>query len=275
MTRQTKEAICLRTLVYAGAIIVALIVAVLCAFTLGRGLVKLSPSLFALHYTSDNASVTPALINTATMLLLSLALSVPCGVGAAVYLVEYARKGSALVQLIRVTAETLAGIPSIIYGLAGYMIFVVALKWQFCILSGACTLAIMVLPVVMRTSEEALLAVDNSLREGSMALGEGKLGTVLRVILPASSKAIASGVMLAAGRIVGESAALIYTAGTVARVPKTLFGSGRTLSVHLYALWCEGLKAESADATAAVLIVFVAVFNAIGYALSNTRHKEI
>lgn len=271
MTRQTKESMCLKSLVYAGAIIVALAVAVLCVFTLARGLVNVRPSLFAWHYTSGNASLTPALVNTVITLAVALALSVPCGVGAAVYLVEYARRGGALVSLIRVTAETLAGIPSIIYGLAGYMIFVVALKWQFSLLSGACTLAVMVLPVVMRTSEEALLAIDNSLREASMALGETRLGTIWRVVLPASSKAIASGVTLAAGRIVGESAALIYTAGTVARVPRSLMGSGRTLSVHLYALWCEGLKAESADATAAVLVLFVAAFNAAGYLLSRKR----
>lgn len=274
VSRQRKEALLLRTLVYVGAAAVGAAIAVLCVFILGRGLVRLTPSLFAWHYTSSNASLTPALINTAVMLILSLALAVPCGIGAAVYLTEYAVRSSGAVELIRITAETLAAIPSIVYGLAGYMIFVVALKWQFSLLSGACTLAIMVLPVVMRTAEEALLAVDSSLREASFALGETRLRTIWRVVLPAASKAIASGVTLAAGRIVGESAALIYTAGTVARVPKSLMASGRTLAVHLYALWCEGLKTESADATAAVLVIFVAAFNALGYVLSKGKKEK-
>lgn len=274
VSRQRKEALLLRALVYIGAAAVGTAIAVLCVFILGRGLVRLTPSLFAWHYTSSNASLTPALINTAVMLILSLAIAVPCGIGAAVYLTEYAVRSSGAVELIRITAETLAAIPSIVYGLAGYMIFVVALKWQFSLLSGACTLAIMVLPVVMRTAEEALLAVDSSLREASFALGETRLRTIWRVVLPAASKAIASGVTLAAGRIVGESAALIYTAGTVARVPKSLMASGRTLAVHLYALWCEGLKTESADATAAVLVIFVAAFNALGYVLSKGKKEK-
>lgn len=274
MTRQRKEALVLRSLVYAGTALVGIAIAALCVFTLGRGLVRLTPSLFAWHYTSENASLTPALINTVVMLLVALAMAVPCGIGAAVYLVEYARHGSAIVQVIRVTAETLAGIPSIIYGLAGYMIFVVALKWQFSLLAGSCTLAVMVLPVVMRTAEEALLAVDNSLREASFALGQTRLRTIWLVVLPAAAQGIASGVTLAAGRIIGESAALIYTAGTVARVPKSLMGSGRTLAVHLYALWCEGLKAESADATAAILVLFVAAFNAISYMLGKDKKEN-
>lgn len=275
LTKQRKEAFILRALVYIGAIIVMIAVIALCVFTLGRGLAHLRPSLFAYHYTSENASLTPAMINTAIMLFVSLALSVPCGIGAAVYLAEYARRGSRIVQIIRITAETLAGIPSIIYGLAGYMMFVVALRWQFSLLSGACTLAIMVLPVVMRTAEEALLAVDNSLREASFALGETRLRTIWLVVLPASRKAIASGVILAAGRVVGETAALIYTAGTVARVPKSLMGSGRTLAVHLYALWCEGLNTQSADATAAVLVLFVAAFNAAGWLLAKDKSTAV
>lgn len=274
MTRQKKEAVLLRSIVYALTALVGMAIALLCVFILGRGLIHLTPSLFAWHYTSANASLTPALINTIVMTAVSLSIAVPCGIGAAVYLTEYAKRGSTAVKVIRITTETLAAIPSIVYGLAGYMIFVVALKWQFSLLSGACTLAIMVLPVVMRTAEEALLAVDNSLREASFALGETRLRTIRLVVLPVASKAIASGVTLAAGRIVGESAALIYTAGTVARVPKSLMSSGRTLAVHLYALWCEGLKAESADATAAVLVLFVAAFNALGYAISRGRKEK-
>lgn len=269
--KQQFQGVLLRTLVYIGTLLVMAAAAALCVFTLGRGVMGIRPGLFAWHYTSVNASLTPALVNTVIMLAVSLALAVPCSVGAAVYLVEYARRGSRLVSLIRITAETLAGIPSIIYGLAGYMIFVVALRWQFSILAGACTMAIMILPVVLRTAEEALLAVDNSLREASFALGETKLRTIWRVVLPSCRRAVTSGIMLAAGRVVGETAALIYTAGTVARVPKSIMASGRTLAVHLYALWCEGLNAKSADATAAVLVIFVALFDALGMCLSRRK----
>lgn len=276
-SRQTRQAFMLRTAVYVGAGALLTVTGALCAFVLVRGLVHLSPSLFAWHYTSDNASLLPALINTITLTAITLLISIPFGVGSAVYLTEYAKRGGHLVALIRVTAETLAGIPSIIYGLAGYMMFVAALHWQFSILAGAATAAIMVLPVIMRTAEEALLAVSDDLRAASLALGAGKLRTICCVSLPAARHGIASGITLAAGRVVGETAALIYTAGTVARVPSTVMGSGRTLAVHLYALWCEGLNAKSADATAAVLVLFVMLCSAISAALGRAqgaKHNE-
>lgn len=197
-----------------------------------NGVPNLKPSLFALHYNSDNVSMLPAIINTVEMVAISLLLSVPFGVGAAIYLVEYARKGNKLVEIVRLTAETLTGIPSIIYGLFGMLFFATALHWGYSMMAGAATLAIMVLPTIMRTTEEALIAVPDSYREGSFGLGAGKLRTIFKIVLPAAVPGILSGVILSIGRIVGETAALIYTAGTVAGVAG-LMDSGRTLAIHM------------------------------------------
>ena len=191
------------------------------------------------------------------MAAISLLLAVPFGIGSAIYLVEYAKKGNKLVKVIRVTAETLTGIPSIVYGLFGMLFFVTALKWKFSILAGAFTLAIMILPVILRTTEEALLSVPDSYREGSFGLGAGKLRTIFKIVLPAAVPGILSGVILATGRIVGETAALIYTAGSVAKIPSSVFSSGRTLAVHMYLLANEGLHVNQAYATAVILLILV------------------
>ncbi|MFR5092332.1 MAG: phosphate ABC transporter permease PstA [Adlercreutzia equolifaciens] len=196
-------------------------------------------------------------------------LAVPVGVGAAIYLVEYARRGSRFVRLVRVTAETLQGIPSIIYGLFGMLFFVTACGWGLSLLSGACTLAIMVLPVIMRTTEEALMAVPDSYREGGFGLGAGRLRTVACCVLPSAVPGILGGVILALGRCVGEVAALLFTAGTVAQIPDfggqgifALFDSCRTLAVHMYTLACEGLHVNEAYATSVVLLILVLLLNA-------------
>ncbi|MDD4716110.1 MAG: phosphate ABC transporter permease PstA, partial [Oscillospiraceae bacterium] len=207
----------------------------LVGYILVKGVPHLSPGLFSLRYTTENASLLPALVNTVVMTALALFLAVPVGICSAVYLVEYAKRGSRLVNIVRVTAETLAGIPSIVYGLFGLLFFVTALHWGYSILAGAFTLAIMILPLVMRTTEEALKSVPDSYREGSFGLGAGRLRTVFRIVLPAAVPGILAGVVLGVGRIVGETAALIYTAGTVAELPQNLLSSGRTLSVHMYA----------------------------------------
>ena len=234
----------------------------LVGYILIKGVPHLSPSLFAFTYTSENVSLMPALINTLVMTGLSLAIAVPAGIFAAIYLVEYAKRGSRLVAVVRAAAETLSGVPSIVYGLFGLLFFVTALGWGFSILAGAFTLSIMVLPLVMRTTEEALKSVPDTWREGSFGLGAGKLRTIFRVVLPGAVPGILSGVVLAIGRIVGETAALIYTAGTVAGVPENLLASGRTLSVHMYALSGEGLHTDKAYATAVVLLVLVFGINA-------------
>ena len=154
----------------------------------------------------------------------------------AIFLVEYSGKGNKFVEVIRLTTETLSGIPSIVYGLFGMLFFVNTLDWGFSILAGAFTLSIMILPLIMRTTEEALKSVPDSYREGSFGLGAGKLRTVFRIVLPSAVPGILAGVILAIGRIVGETAALIYTAGSVAQIPKSVMGSGRTLAVHMYHL---------------------------------------
>lgn len=234
----------------------------LVGYILIKGVPHLKPSLFSFTYNSDNVSMMPAMINTVTMVAAALLFSVPFGVGAAIYLVEYAKKGNKLVGLVRLTAETLTGIPSIIYGLFGMLFFNIALRFRYSMLSGALTLAIMVLPVIMRTTEEALLCVPVSYREGSFGLGAGKLRTIFKIVLPAAVPGILSGIILAIGRIVGETAALIYTAGTVTGIAG-MMDSGRTLAIHMYVLSNEGLHSNEANATGVVLLLIVLLINGI------------
>ncbi|MEG1570719.1 MAG: phosphate ABC transporter permease PstA [Clostridia bacterium] len=245
------------------ALAVAAVLALVIGYILISGLPNLKPSLFSLTYTSNNVSLLPALFNTLLMTLLSLLISVPLGVGGAIYMAEYARRESKLVKVVRITAETLSGIPSILYGLFGMMFFVTTLKWGYSLLAGGMTLAVMILPLILRTTEEALLSIPDSYREGSFGLGAGRLRTVLRIVLPPASSGIMAGVILAIGRVVGETAALIYTAGTVADMPKSLMSSGRTLAVHMYALSGEGLHVKEASATAVVLLLIVVGMNAL------------
>lgn len=258
----------LRALVYVGAILTALVLAGIVGYILINGIPHLKPSLFEWTYTSENVSLMPALIDTILMALLALALSVPTGVGAAIYLVEYARSSSRFVRAVRMTAETLQGVPSIIYGLFGLLFFTTMLGWGLSLISGACTLAIMVLPVVMRTTEEALLAVPESYKQGGFALGAGHVRTIFRCVLPSALPGIVGGVLLALGRCVGEVAALLFTAGTVAQIPDfggqgifAIFDSCRTLAVHMYVLASEGLHMDETYATAVVLLILIVILN--------------
>lgn len=253
----------LRLLCVLSAVITGGVLLLVAGYVLCKGIPYLKPSMFAPVYNSENVSMLPALFNTIWMTLLSLAIAAPLGVGGAVYLVEYAPRKSRLVQLVRVTAETLSGIPSILYGLFGMIFFVTTLRWSYSLLSGALTLAIMVLPLILRTTEEALLAVPDSYREGSLALGAGKLRTVMKVVLPPASGGIFAGIILATGRIVGETAALIYTAGTVAQFAVNPMSSGSTLAVHVYVLSGEGLHVGEAYATAVILMLIVFLMNAL------------
>lgn len=255
------ESVILKVAVYAAAVVMILIPLILIGYILIRGLPNLRWSLFAWEYNSTNVSMMPAIINTITTTVLALLPAMLFGIGGAIYLTEYARKESFFVKCIDVTAETLAGIPSIVYGLFGYLTFCIELKFNFSLLSGALTLAIMVLPVILQTTKEALIAVPKSYREGSLGLGAGKFRTIVKIALPSAIPGILSGVILAIGRIVGETAALIYTAGTVAGVPDNIMNSGRTLSVHMYALLSEGLYMDEAYATAVVLLLIVAGIN--------------
>ncbi len=252
-----------RAAVYAGAAFSVGVLALIVGYILAKGIPHLSPELFAWEYSSTNVSMMPAIINTLLMTLLSLLVCVPLGIGAAIWLTEYAPRGSRLVRLVRMTAETLSGIPSMIYGLFGALFFVVALGMGLSLLSGALTLSIMVLPTILRTTEEALLAVPDSYREGSFGLGAGRVRTTFKVVLPSAIPGILSGVILAIGRIVGETAALIYTAGTVAKVPNSLLDSTRTLAVHMYTISTEGLYIGQSYATAVVLLGLVLLINGL------------
>lgn len=257
-----------------GSLVVLLLTVIAACFTVGilvflvgyiliKGVPFLTPDLFQMTYNSDNVSMLPALINTVLLTLLALLIAGPLGIFAAIYMVEYASKGNKIVGIVRVTAETLSGIPSIVYGLFGSLFFVTFLHLQLSMLSGALTVAIMVLPTILRTTEEALLAVPSSYREGSFGLGAGKLRTVFRIVLPSAVPGILSGIILSVGRIVGETAALIYTAGTMAKLPNNIFSSTRTLSVHMYMLSGEGFHTDQAFATAVVLLLMVIVINAL------------
>ncbi len=242
-------------------------------YLLIKGVPYLSADLFSLHYTSDNVSLFPALINTIWMTVLALVIAVPLGIFAAIFLVEYAGKGNRFVDIIRLTTETLQGIPSIVYGLFGMLFFVTKLKWGLSLLSGAFTLAIMILPLIMRTTEESLKSVPESYREGSFGLGAGKLRTIFRIVLPAAVPGILAGVILAIGRVVGETAALMYTAGTVAQIPDSIMGSGRTLALHMYVLSNEGLHTDKAYATAVVLLVLVIGINTLSTVVAKRISK--
>lgn len=250
-------------LVLLSAVVTVGVLIFLIAYILIKGIPHLTPELFAFEYNSENVSLVPALINTLYMTALALLFAVPIGIGSAIYLTEYAKRGNKFVRVIRLMAETLQGIPSIIYGLFGMLFFVGALKMGYSIIAGAATLAIMVLPVVMRTTEEALLSVPDMYREGSFGLGAGKLRTVFRIVLPSAVPGILSGVILAIGRIVGETAALIYTAGTVPEAASGILDSGRTLAVHMYSLSREGMHTDQAYATAVVLLVIVLLMNGL------------
>lgn len=256
------------------AVITVGVLGFLIVYILIKGVPYLTPSLFAWTYNSDNVSMMPSIMNTILMTGLTLLIAAPLGIFAAVYLVEYAKKGNKIVGIVRVTAETLTGIPSIVYGLFGMLFFVGTCKWGYSLLSGAFTLAIMVLPVIMRTTEEALLAVPDSFREASFGLGAGKLRTVFKIVLPSAVPGILAGVILAIGRIVGETAALIYTAGTVAKVPENVFSSARTLSVHMYNLSKEGMNTNEAYATAVVLLVLVIIINMLSGAIAGKLEKR-
>lgn len=259
---QHTSSVLLHALVWMAALLTAGIFLFLVGYILIKGVPNLRPELFSPVYTTENVSMLPAIVNTLTITLLTLLIACPVGIFSAVYLVEYARRENQFVKLVRLTTETLAGIPSIVYGLFGYLIFVKTMRLNYSILAGALTLAIMILPTIMRTTEEALISVPDAYREGSFGLGAGRLRTIFVIILPSAVPGILSGIILSVGRIVGETAALIYTAGTVTGIAG-LRASGRTLSVHMYTLTSEGLYTDEAYATAVVLLALVVVINTI------------
>lgn len=263
----------MRVLVWGAALLTAGVLLALIAYILIRGVPNLKLSLFELEYNSENVSMFPSIVMTIYMTVLTLIITTPLGIGCAIYLTEYAKRGNKVVEVIRLAAETLSGIPSIVYGLFGMLFFVTALQWKNSILAGSCTLAIMVLPLIIRSTEEALKSVPDSYREASFGLGAGKLRTVVRVVLPPAMPGIVAGVILAVGRIVGETAALIYTAGTVAKITINPMESARTLAVHMYALSSEGLHTNEAFATGVVLLLVVLMLNATSNAIAKRITK--
>lgn len=271
--KRSPISLVLYVLVLLSTIITVGVLVFILAYILINGVKNITPELFEWEYNSQNVSMMPAIINTLIMIGLTLVIAVPIGVFSAIYLVEYAKRGNRLVKIIRITAETLSGIPSIVYGLFGYILFVIMCGWKFSLLAGAITLAIMILPLIMRTTEEALMAVPDSFREGSFGLGVGRLRTVFKIVLPSAVPGILAGVILAIGRIVGESAALIFTAGTAPDIPENLLSSTRTLSVHMYCLLSEGLYTKQAYATAVILVVIVVVINALSGFIAKKLSK--
>ncbi len=245
-------------------------------YILVRGVPYLTPSMFEFKYTSQNVSMLPSIITTVLLILLTLIIATPIGVFTGFYLVEYAKKGNKLVEVVRIATETLSGIPSIVYGLFGMLFFVIRLGFQYSLLAGTLTAAIMVLPLVIRSTEEALMSVDDSLREASFGLGAGKLRTIFRIVLPVAMPGILSGVILAIGRVVGETAALMFTLGTATKVPNALVhsgASGRTLALHMYMLSSEGMHVNESYATGVVLLGIVLLINGLSTFLSNKLTK--
>lgn len=258
-----------RAMVYVSAGFTAAILVIIVGSILWRGIPYITPSLFAWQYNSENVSLLPALLNTLSMTALSLVFAVPLGVGTAIYLSEYARRGNFFVKVVRTTADTLSGIPSIVYGLFGLLFFVTFCRLGISLIAGALTLSMMILPTIMRTAEEAMIAVPDSYREGSFGLGAGQLRTVFKIILPSAVPGILAGIVLSIGRIVGETAALIYTSGTVAQFATNLGSSARTLAIHLYALSSEGLYMQQTYATAVVLLVIVGIIYGLSFYIAG------
>lgn len=271
-----------RFLIIASAIITAFIIVLIIGYILFSGIGPIIdeiqklfsglPSIFNLEYTSENVSLIPALINTIILTFMSILIAGFFGICTAIYLVEYSNSESSLVKLIRITTETLAGIPSIIYGLFGSIFFVVFLQLGMSLLAGIFTISIMILPLIIRSTEEALKAVPMEFREASFGLGAGKLRTIFVIVLPSAMNGILAGIILAIGRVVGETACLIYTAGTSPNVGN-LFTTGRTLSVHMYMLTSEGLYINQAYATSAILLFIVVGMNIISSRIAKRMLK--
>ena len=274
MTVRKLKDLMLRRLTWFFAALTFTVLIFIIVHILAKGIPYIKPSLFEIEYTPENVSLFPALLTTIMIVILSLLIAVPLGVFAAVYLVEYARRGTRFVKIVRTMAETLSGIPSIIYGLFGSLFFVTWLGWGYSLLAGGFTLAIMILPLIMRTTEEALKAVPDTYREGSFGLGAGRLRTVFRIVLPAAAPGVLAGVILSIGRIVGETAALIYTLGSAAKITTGFFSSGRTLSLHMYVLTSNALYEGQAYATAVVLLVVVIGVNALSAFIARRVTKR-
>ncbi len=273
-----------KLLVHAAALLTFSAVSFIILYVLLRGVPELigeignyfsgAPSLFDFEYNSDNVSIIPATVNTVVMIFFAITISSFLGISTAIYLVEYASSDSKIVGIIRLTSETLAGIPSIIYGLFGWLFFITFLKIQLSVWVGILTISIMILPLIIRSTEEALKAVPQSYREASFGLGAAKLRTIFVIILPSAMNGILAGVILAIGRIIGETAALIFTSGTTSNMALNPFTSGgRTLAVHIYMLTSEGIHFPQAYATSAIVLGVIIAMNALSSFLAKKLMK--
>ena len=242
------------------------------AYILINGIPNISPSLFELKYSSQNVSIMPALITTFLSIVITLIVTLPVGIFTAIYLSQYA-KNKILIKSVRFATEILSSIPSIVYGLFGYLFFVDALHLGYSLIAGCLTVAIMILPTIIRTTEEAILNVNPLQAHASLALGATKIQTIFKIIIPEAINGILGGIFLSTGRIVGESAALIYTMGTVAKTPSSIFDSARTMAVHMYVLSTEGFHVKEAYATAVLLLVFVILLNFVSAKISKAIVK--
>lgn len=273
--RKTIDTLLCALLWLCGGIAVAFLALIL-IYVISRGIPHINWEFLTTVYKPglDLTGIREIIIGTLAMIGLTLVVAVPVGVLAAIYMAEYARKGKVL-TVIRFCVESLAGIPSILYGLFGYTFFVIQCAFGFSLLSSALTLAIMVLPVIIRSTEEALFTVPDSYREGSLALGASKLTTLFRVILPSAIPGILSAIILSMGRVMGETAAVYYTAGTMAKAPSSVMSSTRSLAVHLYLLVKEGLDTGEAFATATILIVIIVGLNALANFIAKRLSRRL
>lgn len=260
MNRRSLVDNSIKVLIWLSSFITVGILVWILGYVIMNGIGEISWEFLITEPKGEEGGILPMIINTVYIVLLSIAISTPIGVCAAIYLVEYAKPGK-VVRFIRFATESLAGIPSIIYGLFGLIFLVTALQLSWSLLAGAITLSIMILPTIVRTTEEALKSVPNSYREGSLALGTSKLRTIVKVILPSAIPGILTAVILSVGRVVGETAAVYLTAGMTPYIAKSVMDSGRTLTVHLYLLANEGISFSKAYATATVLIIIIAIIN--------------
>lgn len=243
-------------------------------YILINGVSKLNSELLFGDY-SNYPSILPALVGTIEIILIASAISIPLGVGSAIFLVEYMQNKGKLVKIIRVATETLAGIPSIVYGLFGYLIFVVTLKMGYTILGGGMTIAIMILPVIVRQTEESLIAVPMSLREGAYALGASKVATIFKVVLPSASSGIVTAIILAIGRVISESAVLILTIGMVVnKIPESALSPGTSLALDIYYFSSHGYP-DAAAATAVVLLILVIAINLVATGAGSLIRKSM
>lgn len=236
---------------------------VIVGYILINGLPNLSWEIVFGKYSSSNPSMAISIITTLLLIAMTLLIAAPVAIFSAVYLTEYTKKGSKIVKLIRLAVQTLSGIPSIVFGLFGAIFFGNVLGWGYSILTGVCTVSIMILPVIISSTEEAVKAVPNLYREGSYGLGASKLRTIFKIVLPSAAPGILSAIILSIGRIVGETAALIFTLGTVTEMPKSLMDGSRSLAIHMYINTRDGGMAgrNTAFATGVVLIIVVVIVN--------------